>query len=697
MKNLCLFLFLPAFTLCFYGQVYKPIAFPEKVEARYIMNPLKEQEKYQKKLAKSLPKKVALDYSVAQTFGKANMFTNGEIYLSWPAMEMYVNQVLDSIMPANLTSKKIRAFIGRNSDINAYCLYDGTMIVNVGLLAEVKNEAALAAVMGHELGHYIKNHIVSRIKNQQKKTKKKTDLEKALNAQGFSQDNELEADIQGFSIAKSANYDLEDAYSNFEMFIREEEYYAKRNKSTLANTDSVTINTKAGKFSANTLEKLLSSHPDMKLRKEKLAAYIKSNPQIKKIKFKIDEDYFDALQAQARLECVGLLYDFNNYQECLERSFIYYLFNPGELSFSYYIAESVRRLCLLDYRLRKQGFLTEKLVNDGFKEGEGILHDLKFLIPDPLRYKALKASELLKTGPFETYRDAFAYFTKKLLDKNYNEVYLMRALFENNKVKIKDNVTKYLSSPNIKHKEYAINYRDSTLTKAIAGNNGEMVLIPKVNFYRNSVYNYKYVYGNVDYYFKKSEILGKEMSYEFASTFNAEMSDVKTISLPQAATQNFNMKYRDETVLNRTLLARRDENEGYKVVHYYKELEDEDYISTVDIFRLDPETWEFFKSNEINALTYAYYTRHTNLGARKMRNLMLILGIPTGGLTWLFAPFNTVQYKELDIYSYDARLGRLYVDSDVRKRRLNATKALRMFKKMKKDKIEFINDYNSKY
>src|SRR5262249_4086239 len=136
----------------------QPIPFPEKVDKKYIMEPLKEQEKYAKKLKKSLPKQVVLDYTVAQTFGKAELFTNGEVYLGWPAMENYVNQVLDSIMPANLVNKKIRAYIGRSSSINAYCLYDGTMIVNVGLLAEVKNEAALAAIMGHELGHFIKNH-----------------------------------------------------------------------------------------------------------------------------------------------------------------------------------------------------------------------------------------------------------------------------------------------------------------------------------------------------------------------------------------------------------------------------------------------------------------------------------------------------------------------------------------------------------
>ena len=196
-------------------------------------------------------------------------------------MEAYINQVLDSILPSNLASKKIRAYIGRSSSINAFCLYDGTMIVNVGLLAEVKSEAALACIMGHELGHFIKSHHLNDFKKKMKKGNR-GGLDNDLKNMSHSQENELESDQQGFSIAKNAGYDLEEGNSNFELFIREKEYYEKRYKSSLANTDSVTITTKAGKYKVNTLEKLLSTHPDMKDRKEKLNAYIKSNPQSKK-------------------------------------------------------------------------------------------------------------------------------------------------------------------------------------------------------------------------------------------------------------------------------------------------------------------------------------------------------------------------------------------------------------------------------
>jgi hypothetical protein len=222
-------------------------------------------------------------------------------------------------------------------------------------------------------------------------------------------------------------------------------------------------------------------------------------------------------------------------------------------------------------------------------------------------------------------------------------------------------------------------------------------MIPHVDFFRNEVFNYKYVYGDVGYYYKKSEITGKEMANEFAGDFNSSLTDVKTISMPLAATENFNTKEKHENVLARTLLASRDENEGYKVVHYYKELEDEDYIGSTDVFRLDPETWEFFKSNGINAITLAKYTRHTNLGARKLRNVLFILAIPTGGMTLLIAPFMTTQYKQLTMFSYDAKLGALYYSQSMLAHRINTKKARKMFKAMKKEKLDYIKEYNSKY
>jgi hypothetical protein len=106
---LAIFLFLSA--LVNQAQIYQPIAFPEKVEKKYIMDPVADEKKYRKKVSKKIPKKDLLPYTYACAYGKSEMFKDGKLYLNWNSLETYVNQILDSILPGNLKSKKIRALL----------------------------------------------------------------------------------------------------------------------------------------------------------------------------------------------------------------------------------------------------------------------------------------------------------------------------------------------------------------------------------------------------------------------------------------------------------------------------------------------------------------------------------------------------------------------------------------------------------
>jgi hypothetical protein len=688
-----IFIFVTFYSL---GQTYQPILFPEKVDKKYIMNPITEEEKYRKKVGKKIPRKHIKPFTYSVTYAKAEMFKEGKVYLNWGALENYLNQILDSILPGNLKNKKIKVFIGRSSEINAFCLYDGTMIVNAGLIGEIKNEAALAVIMGHELVHYSKNHILNEYAASFKKKKNRDEdaLDLAINNRGYSQKLELEADEIGFAITKDAGYDVSQAYSNFELFIRGKEYIKKRNTSELVTEDSVKVQTKSGLMTANSLEKLLNTHPDEKERKEKLSVYLKNNPNIKKTTTKMDADLFLALQRQARLESISLIFSEHNYTECLERAFCYHLFDPNEITYIYYIAESIRRICLLDYTLRKKGFLAEKLTNSGFKEGQGILHDLKYLIPNEEQYSKIKSSEFLKPNvyPFETYKEAFYYFNDKLIKKDYSEAHLMAALFENNTSKQQKSISNYLSHPKAKRKEYAKNYLNNTLVTQINTNAGEIVMIPRVDFYSHSRYDKQGAYGQTRYNYEKSEILGSEMSKEISSRFNTKLSNIRSISLPQASIDNFNTKEKYEEMIFSSFLAKREENEGYTVSHYYKELEDEDYIGKVDIFRLNPEIWDFFIEKKINAISYAKYTRHLSNYDKLLRRPGLYLGIPTFGLTWLFLPLRIANYKQLSVYTYDSQAENVLSYREVNYYRLNSKKAVKMFKHMRKKKAEYIKE-----
>lgn len=693
MKKLSLLILLFANALS--AQIYRPLPFPEKVESKYIMEPLKEEMKFRKKVGKKIPKKHLKDYTYACTFGKSEMFKDGKIYLSWPAMENYVNQILDSILPGTLRTKKIHAYIGRSSEINAFCLYDGTMIVNAGLLAEIKNEAALATIMGHELAHFMKNHHLNEYVKSVKKKKSRSSeaLNDEINKQKHSQKNELEADEIGYGIGKDAGYNIAEAASTWELFIREKEYQKKRSGSELVNGDTIAIATKAGKYNINSLEKLLSSHPDEKERQEKLADYLKKNSGIKKTIFKMDDDLFFAVQKQARLESISLVFANQNYSECLERAFRFHLLNPEEVTYIWYISESIRRLCLMDVSLRKKGFLTEKNQSDVFKDNKGILHDLHYLLPNEEEYKKIRATELLTTGKkfFETYKEAFAYFNGKLINKNITEAHLLAALFENNPAKRKASITTYLSKPDAQRKAYAQNYLNNTLSKTAKENEGEIIMIPRVDFYAHTRFMMQYgPLGTTWYNYGKSEITGSEMADDISSALSGNLEKTQAISIPRASTQNFNTKEKYAEMIRATFQAQRDENEGYSVKHYYKELEDEDYVANVDVFRLCPEVWDFFMENKIKTITYARYSRHFSKLDSFRGNPVLMSAVVI--FFPVLLPFKRSQYRMLTMVSYDSRAEVPLLSTNIRGYRLTGKRAIRQFKTIKEEQENYIKE-----
>jgi predicted Zn-dependent protease len=73
-----------------------------------------------------------------------------------PAHNEYLSGVMQRLLGDQ--AKTIRVYLMRQPDFNASMFPNGMMIINSGLLARVRNEAQLAAVLGHESGHYLRRH-----------------------------------------------------------------------------------------------------------------------------------------------------------------------------------------------------------------------------------------------------------------------------------------------------------------------------------------------------------------------------------------------------------------------------------------------------------------------------------------------------------------------------------------------------------
>jgi len=77
-----------------------------------------------------------------------------------------VTRVAGRLAPATQTAAKDfqwRVSLVRSREPNAFCLPGGKIVVYTGILPYTKNEAALAAVMGHEMAHAVARHGSQRV------------------------------------------------------------------------------------------------------------------------------------------------------------------------------------------------------------------------------------------------------------------------------------------------------------------------------------------------------------------------------------------------------------------------------------------------------------------------------------------------------------------------------------------------------
>ncbi|HXZ96437.1 MAG TPA: M48 family metalloprotease [Burkholderiales bacterium] len=137
-----------------------------------------------------------------------------------------VNNYIHSIVCnlANQYCPDVRSYVLRTPHFNASMAPNGMMQVWTGLLLRCRDEAQIAAILGHETGHYLRQHTVQVWRNVRSKSNFSAFLGLALGAAGvgilgsatdlalvasiysFSRDQEREADEIGLHLMAKAGY-----------------------------------------------------------------------------------------------------------------------------------------------------------------------------------------------------------------------------------------------------------------------------------------------------------------------------------------------------------------------------------------------------------------------------------------------------------------------------------------------------------
>ena len=86
-----------------------------------------------------------------------------------PELDAYTRGVAERLI--GRPAPELRIYVMRDASFNASMFPSGTLIVNTGVLARIRNEAQFAAVLGHEAGHYFRKHALDRYRDTRRKSR----------------------------------------------------------------------------------------------------------------------------------------------------------------------------------------------------------------------------------------------------------------------------------------------------------------------------------------------------------------------------------------------------------------------------------------------------------------------------------------------------------------------------------------------
>ncbi len=584
--------------------------FPQKVPGSYQFDP---QDIYQEITAAKITGEKKRDverYAEMVAYGKEDWFISGKVYFNWHELEDYLNDILGKLIPDSLKHKNIHAFPARSSSTNAFAIHDGSFFVNIGLVADIVNEASLAFVLGHEMGHFInqdsRNSFFNNLKVYSRKHRHDNYELRMDKAHGNRMQEHI-ADSIGFLLTSASGYDLDFAGSFFYQTLLEEQLETDKEDAPKTTRKRLrTVGSKKPKLEEESDRSLFRTHPEIKDRINFLEEFKSKHPDLNsQKKYLVGEQRFSDLQRLARLEVLGLLMDQVEYTKCVQRAFTFHLLDPDNNDYVYYILEATRRLLYLDHEINYKGFLTEDY-SRFFKEGEGLLKDVGFLLRDSVKYQAIKATHFLDTTNilFNTYLEAFDYFSKLATERRITECYLTLALHNTNTDSLyKHYLSDYLQQRPVVYEKYAEAALKGELITALKDNPREMLIFDNLTFLEDHSYGYH------------NRLLISEQRFpafmtslaDMISTYYPEKEFLPIDNLRNSDFQEF-IDFRGQMVATTfyTSLKYVDDSKVDNEVYYFTSEDstnDDDSIE-VELFTLMPKTWNFLHDNKIRSIEF---------------------------------------------------------------------------------------------
>ena len=272
----------------------------------------------------------------------------------------YINRVADEVLKSYPELRKeLQFYTLKSSSVNAMCISQGYIFINIGLIAKMKSEAELAFIIAHEVAHYKDEHALNTYFEN-------IDLEKGKGKYSNlvfddkidrmfmnSRETELKADSAGTKIFLSSSYASSAIISALDMlhysYLPEEEIPFDK---TFFNTGSFIIPTSFFLDSVKAISSvedykdLDHTHPNIFKRKQKVNELIATWPNGNKALYLVSEAEFKKVKELARFEEIRLDLMRKSYGDAIYNAYVMLKHYPNNQFLKVSVAKALYGLAL---------------------------------------------------------------------------------------------------------------------------------------------------------------------------------------------------------------------------------------------------------------------------------------------------------------------------------------------------------------
>jgi hypothetical protein len=314
---------------------YKPILSSGTLPAEFVTTAQALSVKDIDKLGDVKFKSLHKEFLISNNYYLRELLLSGDVLVNDP-LSQYCNKIKEELLrdKPELNSK-IKIFVTRSSEVNACAFDNGFIFVNIGLLAQLENEAQLAYVISHEITHAAKKHSVDqyieniRLKEGTSEYESGNAKERRLARYRFSRQHESEADMEGLALMKNSKFSikairgtfdvLQYSYLPFELVefnksFFEDEYLNLPDTLNLKKVSAIKAN--------DEYDDTKSTHPNIRKRRGNIDPELTVEDEKNRKKFLVSESEFKNVREIARFELCRIYLVERDYMNAIYASYI---------------------------------------------------------------------------------------------------------------------------------------------------------------------------------------------------------------------------------------------------------------------------------------------------------------------------------------------------------------------------------------